>query len=223
MAIFGKKDETETLDIPDFVEDKSDDTKTEDSKTVDMSIFKMSDDELYDDEDENEEEEEEQPKSKKKKKGGVNVFLIVLVILFLACAVAAGLFAYKEHSAYVTAQANYQQLLANETAYKQQIAEKDNQIASLQAQLEQKQEEEANATVYTVTSDGDGARYRKGPGTSYDKTSYNGDDAVYSGEELTVLEIVDDSSLSNTKWAKVADSVYFCIEYEGEVWAKAAN
>ena len=42
------ENQDETIDIPDFVEDK---TKTE-SSTVDMSIFKMSDDELYDDVDE---------------------------------------------------------------------------------------------------------------------------------------------------------------------------
>ena len=48
------ENQDDTLDIPDFVEDK---TRT-DSASVDMSIFKMSDDELYDDDEQNEENEQ---------------------------------------------------------------------------------------------------------------------------------------------------------------------
>ena len=50
-------DTDETLDIPDFIEDK---TITDSSTSVDMSIFKMSDDELYDDAETAEDEEDEE-------------------------------------------------------------------------------------------------------------------------------------------------------------------
>ena len=65
------ENQEETLDIPDFVEDKT----SEGSGTVDMSIFKMSDDELYDDvPEETEEETENKPVRKKKKGNGLLIF-----------------------------------------------------------------------------------------------------------------------------------------------------
>ena len=90
----------ETLDIPDFVEDKT----TTNSESIDMSIFKMSDDELYDDAEENEEEYREV----KPRTGRVNTSLVlclIIIALLLITSVASLIYAFKQHSAYV--KANY--------------------------------------------------------------------------------------------------------------------
>lgn len=220
MALFRTKnhvedDETETVTIPDFVEDKTT------SKSVDMSIFKMSDEELYDDvetkEDEEDGEEEYDDEPKKGGKGGL-IFCIILILILVACVGGAGFYALKEHKAYVESETKLQQVLANENAYKQQIAEKDNLIASLNQQLEEMKEVKNNTTPYIVV-DG-GMFFRTKPEADADKTTFNGKEKAMDDDVLNVIEVVDDKDDNDTKWAKLADNVYVCIEFEGEVWAK---
>lgn len=218
MALFRTKnhdveDETDTVTIPDFVEDKTN------SKSVDMSIFKMSDEELYDDADNSEEDDTDEYDDEPKKggKGGL-IFCIILILLLAACTAAAGFYALKQHKAYVESETKLNQVLANENAYKQQIAEKDNLIASLNQQLEEMKEQKNNSTPYVVV-DG-GMFFRTKPEADADKTTFNGEDKAFDGDILNVLEVVEDKGDSSTKWAKLADSVYVCIEFEGDVWAK---
>ena len=217
MALFKTKnhevdmEDSETVTIPDFVEEK-----TGNSKSVDMSIFKMSDEELYD-ESEEDNEDDETTETKKGGKGGL-IFCIVLICILLAACGAASFFAYREHKNYVEADANYKQVLAKENDYKAQIADKDNVIASLNQQLEEMKEQKNNSTPYVVV-DG-GMFFRTKPEADADKTTFNGEDKAFDGDVLNVLEVVEDKGDSSTKWAKLSDSVYVCIEFEGDVWAK---
>ena len=222
--------ETETVTIPDFVEDKTDAAETTVSETTgysdpDLSIFKMSDEELYDDDDEDEDEPHE------KRKGG-NVSLILCVIamlLLLATSVAAVYYAYKQHQAYINANTSYLQLQANENAYKKQIADKDAQIADLTKQIEELKKSDSSSSssdatgtlVYKVV---DGPlSFRKAPGMDAELTTYNGNEKAENGSKFQVIEIIDDEAEATRKWAKISDEVYFCIGYLGEVWAEEVH
>ena len=218
--------ETETVTIPDFVEDKTDTVSGNETTTgysdPDLSIFKMTDDELYDEDDDDGEDE---PRTRRK---GGNVSLILCVIamlLLLATSVAAVFYAYKQHQAYVNANTSYLQLQANENAYKKQIADKDAQIADLTKQIEELKEANsatpAGSLIYEVV---DGPlSFRKAPGMDAELTTYNGNEKANTGQKFQVMEIIDDESEETRQWAKINDEVYFCIGYMGEVWAKESH
>ena len=95
-------DETldKTLDIPDFVEDK---TKTDSS--VDMSIFKMSDDELYDDDSEErstedyDEDDDDELRPRRKKGNGPLIICLIIIFLLLALCAGALFYGLKQHQA----------------------------------------------------------------------------------------------------------------------------
>ena len=69
---------TQELDIPDFVEDKT--STSTDSTSIDMSIFKMSDDELYDDVEAEDYAEDYDEKPKKKRKANSSMVLALIII-----------------------------------------------------------------------------------------------------------------------------------------------
>ena len=222
--------ETETVTIPDFVEDKTEtpDITETDSSTgysdPDLSIFKMTDEELYDDDD------DEQDETHEKTRGG-NVSLILCVIamlLLLATAVAAVYYAYKQHEAYVKANTSYLQLQANENAYKKQIADKDAQIADLTQQIEElkssssSSSSDATGTLIYEIVDGP-ISFRKAPGVDAESTTYNGNTHAENGSKYQVMEIIEDPYDEGRKWAKINDSVYFCIGYQDAVWAKEVH
>ncbi|MBR4461946.1 MAG: hypothetical protein IKS51_05135 [Erysipelotrichaceae bacterium] len=226
--------ETETVTIPDFVEDKTETPETTDSSTgysdPDLSIFKMTDEELYGDDDDDEDETHE-------KKSGVNLSLIlcaIAMLLLLATSVAAVYYAYKQHQAYVTANASYLQLQANENNYKKQIADKDAQIADLNKQIEElkssssssspSSSDSSSATGTLIYKVVDGPlSFRKAPGMDADLTTYNGNSKAENGTQFQVMEIIDDEYEETRKWAKINDEVYFCIGFMGEVWAEKVN
>lgn len=214
------ENQEDTLDIPDFVEDK---TRT-DSSSVDMSIFKMSDDELYDDDEQNEESEEES-RPKRKKNSAMIMSLIVNLLLLLICA-AMLVYAINQHKAYVKANTEYQQLQASQEAYKQQIADKDKTIETLSKQIEDLQNKnKATAGGKYRIVDGP-VTFRTSPTKDPDNdTTYNGKSTAVDGEEFNVLEIVEDKDLGDQLyWAKVAENVYFCIgNQDDEVWAKKVD
>ena len=116
-----------TLDIPDFVEEK-DDT---DSQDVDMSIFNMSDEELYDDVP----KKQDKPKTKKKSNSTI-VLCIVLICILLVTSIVATIIAFKEHSSCTKLEEELTQVKATITDYQTKINEKDNQISLLNTELE---------------------------------------------------------------------------------------
>ena len=73
----------ETLDIPDFVEDRT----STNSESIDMSIFKMSDDELYDDEEENDESYQE-TRTRTGRSNSSLVLCLIFIALLLITSVA---------------------------------------------------------------------------------------------------------------------------------------
>ncbi len=215
----------DTIDIPDFVEDK-----TSDDNSVDLSIFKMSDDELYDNKEEIDDDfEEEKPKRKKKNNGTTLIICLVLIVLLLATTIGSLIYAIKQRNAYVKVNTENVQLKANEDNYKKQLAEKDATIAALNEQINSKNTNPSSDTpsgqgtlVYEVV-DG-GMHFRKAPTSDAEAITYNGKELASNGEKYNVIEIVNDRDLGDKlKWAKIADEVYFCVEDNGAVWAKKVS
>ena len=225
------ENQNDTIDIPDFVEDK---TATE-SSTVDMNIFKMSDEELYDDVEEKTEDNDneyvevdengEQLTRTKKNRGkrGGSILSLVLNFILLAALAAAIFYALSQHKAYVKANTDYQQVLANQETYKQQIASKDAEIEALNKQIEdlKKAQTAGESGEYEVV-DGH-IQFRKGPSKETEPTSYKGQEYAETGDKYTVLEVVKGKDDPSLKWAKVADDVYFCIGTSDDVWAKKVD
>ena len=216
----------EELDIPDFIEDK-----TNSDNSIDMSIFKMSDEELYDDVNENEQDydddyEDVKPRKKKKKaNGALIVCLIIICLLLLSCAFAA-FYAYKQHQAYVKANTAYIQMQANEENYKKQIAELNANIEELNKKIEDlKNESEAMGDGNLIYEVIDGGMYfRKEPTSDAELTTFNGASTAENGERYRVIEVVNDKDYGDRyKWAKIADEVYFCLGSEDDVWAQKVD
>ncbi len=223
-----KNYDDDTLDIPDFVEDK---TSTESS--VDMSIFKMSDDEIYDDDNSEENEDVEydddfKPVKKKKANSSSLVICLILIAVLLATTIGALIYGVKQHNQYVKVNTENVQLKANEDKYKKEIADKDATIANLTAQINNQGQSSGDNTpsqgklVYKIV---DGPlHFRVSPTSDADATTYNGASLANNGEEYNVIEIVNDKDLGDqVKWAKLADNIYFCVDDNGNVYAKKAN
>lgn len=221
--------ETETVTIPDFVEDKTETpaAETETSSGYsdpDLSIFKMSDEDLYDDDEDDQEES-----SGRRRSGNLSLMLCVIaMLLLLATSVAAVYYAYKQHQAYVKANASYLQLQANENNYKKQIADKDAQIADLNKQIEELKADPTPSTpsetgklVYEIVSGP--IQFRSAPDYGSPTTTYNDKEKALDGEKYQVMEIIDDEVDEGRQWAKIKDGVYFCIGFPNDVWAKKVD
>ena len=222
-------DEDETVTIPDFVEDRitTEDTATDtdtnssmtDSSSVDMTLFKMSDDELYGDDGGNNTEIDREPN--KKGSGLTLVLTILLCTLLLLTAAAAIFYALKQRSAYQDANTKYLQLQANQEAFQKQLAEKDAMIEDLNRQIEELQKKKEEGTEYVIV---DGPiTFRLTPSVDGESTTFEGKSSAENGDTYKVLEVIEDKNDVGRKWAKVADDVYFCIGYLDSVWAKESN
>ena len=218
-SFFEKDDDTVT--IPDFVEDRTGNSSNSsstftDSTSVDMSIFKMSDDELYDDVDKKEAVEEYRPRKKSK---ATLVLSLLLIGLLLLTSIGAIIYALKQRNSYVEANTKYLQLQANQEEYQKQIAEKDAKIEELRKEIEElKSKPAVSGTVFEII---DGPiTFRKTPGVDGETTSYKGKEQAENGETYTVLEVIEDENDEGRKWAKISDNVYFCIGYWDSIWAE---
>ena len=217
-------DTDETLDIPDFIEDK---TISDSSTSVDMSIFKMSDDELYDDTGTSEnnlddDDDFEELRPKKKRKGNTPMIVcLVLIVLLLAGCIGSLVYALKEHKALVKVKTEYLQVQANEENYKRQIQEKDETINALTMQIEELKNANKKGEGNLIYEVVDGPlTFRTKASKSGDATTYKDESYAYNGEKFNVIEVVPGEDDSSYSWAKVTDSVYFCIGSEDDVWAK---
>ena len=207
-----------TLDIPDFVEEK-DDT---DSQDVDMSIFNMSDEELYDDVP----KKQDKPKTKKKSNSTI-VLCIVLICILLVTSIVATIIAFKEHSSYTKLEEELTQVKATITDYQTKINEKDNQISLLNTELENKKNSNTvsdpdnkypKGTVLYITEDGHMQGVRETANVSADTVQKSGGSYVlYWGDSVTLTADATIDSDGNY-WGQI-DGGFIRIEYDGEIWA----
>ena len=209
-----------TLDIPDFVEEK-DDT---DSQDVDMSIFNMSDEELYDDVP----KKQDKPKTKKKSNSTI-VLCIVLICILLVTSIVATIIAFKEHSSYTKLEEELTQVKATITDYQTKINEKDNQISLLSTELESLKNSNTvsdpdnkypKGTVLYITEDGhkQGVRVTADVNSETAKRSDGSSYVLYWGEDAVTL-IADATVDSDGNYWGQIDGGFIRIEYNGEIWA----
>ena len=208
-----------TLDIPDFVEEK-DDT---DSQDVDMSIFNMSDEELYDDVP----KKQDKPKTKKKSNSTI-VLCIVLICILLVTSIVATIIAFKEHSSYTKLEEELTQVKATITDYQTKINEKDNQISLLNTELESLKNSNTvsdpdnkypSGTKLYITEDGhmQGVREKASASAETAKKSDGTSYVLYWGDSVTLTADATKDSDGNY-WGQI-DGGFIRIEYDGEVWA----
>lgn len=208
-----------TLDIPDFVEDKD----GTDSGSVDMSIFNMSDEELYDD------VPKKQEKSGTKKKSDATIALcVVLIGILLITSVVGVIFALKQYKAAAKFAEELNQVKATIADYQTQINAKDGTIASLTAEIEKIKSSgtttDANnkypsGTKLWITADGSNQGVRETASVAAD-TAKKADGAsyvLYWGDSVKLIADATKDSDGNY-WGKI-EGGFIRIEYNGEIWA----
>lgn len=211
MNEFNVDRKEETLDIPDFVEDKSETT------SVDMSIFKMSDEELYDDVPVKH-AQNDKGDSKPTKKSNSGVIILSILAILLAIATAATLiYAVSQKKEVETVNTALNQAQAKIKELETKNSELANSVESLNAQIEELKHPKVTDLYYEIT-DGP-VTYRDAPNRDADSTEYEGYDYAANGEKFKVIEVVEDEKDSDYTWAKIAEGVYFCLGTEDDVWA----
>lgn len=218
----------EMFDIPDIVEDKDETTST----SVDMSIFKMSEEELYDDgetqtnvvddTDEtttNYEEELYTTKPKKKSKAGI-VFLIILLVILAAITTVSLIYALKFNKQVTETELSLQQTQAQVKDLENKNKELQTKANDLQATIDAM--EKAKLLKNYEVIDGP-ISFRSSPNKDAEKITYEGEEFAYDGDVFKALEIVVDTLDPSYSWLKVADGVYFCIGTTDEPWVEAVE
>lgn len=220
MTNFDEKEKT--IDIPDFVEDKD----ADDSTSVDMSIFKMSEDELYDEPKSSDDKKEK--KTGKKKSNSTLILCLILICILLAVSAGALVFAFKQRSEISNLKSQVTQLNSQVT----ELTTKNNTLENEKKTLEDKIKEIENAgtaadpnnpypkgTVLYITEDGSTQGVRVKADSSSD-TAVNSDGmniVLYWGDEVTLLENATVDA-NGTYWGKI-DTGFIRIKVGEEVWA----
>ncbi len=248
MINLNQEDEKKSVDIPDFVEDKT----TTESSSVDLSIFKMSDEELYVDAPEDDESMNEnnlnQKHNKKSSNSTLILCLILIGILLVTTIVSFVLFMKANNKV-----SEYERISKEAQT---QVAELNTKVSTLNSQiseLEKKLAEKNNSggntgntdtkpdpnakyaaglTMY-ITKDGGSQGVRKSPSVdSEDIKDSDGNDIIaYWGDIVTLAENATVDSNGNY-WAKINKLVikdtnatynnisgYIRIQWNGETWA----
>lgn len=205
--------EEDTVDIPDFVEDKS--------SSIDMSIFKMTDKELYDDESDQEEYDDELAPKKKGNKAN-----ILLIIMAVALVVLLGLSIFFAVSK-IKADKQVEQLTNEVTTLNNKISTYESTINSLNTTITQKDDE-----IKKLKESGNNVN----PGKDKDKkdddsSSETTDD---SGETLYVVVnaegvvVRDEAKTSGSPVGSLGEgNTFYGIstikDAEGNIWIEASD
>lgn len=221
MNLF-EKDENKGMDIPDFVEEK-DDTDS----SVDMSIFKMSDDELYDDV-KKEEKVSNKNSGGKKKSNSTIVLCLVCIGILLVTSIVSTFFAIREHSNAATLTDQVNQVKASYNDLQNQLNQANAKVEELTKQIEDAKKAGTSSdpnnkypsgTLLYITEAG----HSQGVRVSASKDADNAVDAdgsnivLYWGDEVTLTADATVDS-NGVYWGKY-DKGFFRIEVDGEAWA----
>lgn len=215
-----KTNNLDSMNIPNFVEDKD----TTESTSIDMSIFKMTDEELYDD----------VPKKvsvsnnnnttinfTKKKSNSTLTLCLVLCGILLVTTVVSAVYALKQHSKVSELESSLNQYQAQINDYNTLISTKDSQINDLNSKIEELSKagtttdpdnKYPKGTELYVTEDGNSMAITN-TANSEDRSAKT----LYWGDKVTLVEDATKDSNGNY-WGKIDDG-YIRIEYNGEVWA----
>ena len=215
-------DNDKTVDIPNFVENKDDD-----STSVDMSIFNMSDDELYEDAKEDIKEKDSKKPSKKKSNSTLLLCLILICIL-IGISAGAIIFAVKQRGEVTSLKNQISQLSTQIT----ELTTENSSLKTENKQLEEKLKATENAgttsdpnnaypkgTVLYITEDGStqGVRVKADAASDTAIDSDGNQIVLYWGDSVTLIA---DATIDakGTYWGKT-DKGYIRIKVGEEIWA----
>lgn len=210
------------LDIPDFVEDKEDTEST----SVDMSIFNMSDDELYDDVPSKDKKE---PKTTGKKKSNSTIILcLILIGILLVTSVVSLIYAVKEHGKVSTLNDELTQVKAQNTDLQTKVNTLNGQVTELNAKIEEQKNagtasdpnnKYPSGTKLYITEVGgsQGVRVKADADSDTAVDSSGNRIVLYWGDSVTLTAdaTIDENG---TYWGK-CDKGYIRIEVGDEIWA----
>lgn len=223
MNLFETDENKKNVDIPDFVEDKG----NADSSSVDMSIFKMSDEELYDDVKKENKKAAKNNGGKKKSNSTITLCLVVVGIL-LVVAIVASVFAVREHNATAALNEEITQLKASLSDKENALAQANGKVQELEKQINDMKiagtvsdpnNKYPSGTVLYITEDGASQAARV-------KAAADSDNAVdaegipyayYHGDKVTLIADAT-KDVDGNYWGQI-DKGFIRIEYNGEVWA----
>ena len=217
------------VDIPDFVERKTDD--------IDMSVFKMaeSDNTTNIDMDYEDEEYDDEPRKKLSSKGLLVICAVVMVLLLIA-AVSGWIFGISKSNSLAKLQNEYTTLQTKFNDTDAQITSLQNQVTLLNTELEKyktsnntssgNKEEQPN-TKYKMEAD---VSVRKSAGSKeyadFSKLPDAVADELYNNEELktlttrdgAILPVYETKTVDGNTWGRIADNAWVCLVYQGETW-----
>lgn len=211
MNIFEKTDELEELE------------EVKEENTESISIFKLSDKELYGDDKQTKEEKKKTPMKKSQRN---MIIMIVVTVIAIIAAVITLIWGLNQHKLYQDEAAKVELLTAKNQTCETEINNLKSQVADLQAQI--KAAEEAGAkktdsdyvkgTKIKITEEGGGQGVREKADTDANIVMTDGHQyVVYWGETVTLTEdaIVD---ANGTLWGKI-DKGFIRLVVDGEKWA----
>lgn len=205
MTNFNEDDKT--ISIPEFMEDKDTDS------SVDMSIFNLSDEELYDDVP----KKSDKKKTDKKKSNSTIVLCLVVIGVLITALTVVSIYAVQQHNAYAK---DHDKITQLETANKDanaKVSALEAQVETLQAQIKENETSgttsdpdskyKAGSKLY-ITEDGHEYAIRKQAKLDSEKG-----ETMYWGESIVLTEdaIVDGDG---NYWGKI-DGGYFPLELDG--------
>ena len=211
MNIFEKNDELEELE------------ETKEDNTESISIFKLSDKELYGNDKRYKEEKKKTPMKKSKRNMIIMIVVTVIAIIAMIITLIWGL---NQHKLYQDEVAKVELLTAKNQTCEKEINDLKVKVTELEAQI--KAVEEAGAkkadsdyvkgVTIRITEEGSGQGVREKADTDANVVMTDGHQyVVYWGETITLIEdaIVD---ANGTLWGKI-DKGFIRLVVDGEKWA----
>ena len=214
MNIFEKIDELEELE------------EVKEENTESISIFKLSDKELYGDDKQTKEEKKKTPMKKSQRN---MIIMIIVTVIAIIAAVVTLIWGLNQHKLYQDEAAKVELLTAKNQTCETEINNLKSQVADLQAQIKAAEEAGAKKTdsdyvkgvTIKITEEGHTQVVRKKASEEKgDNLVLNNDGtscALYWGETVTLIEdaIVD---ANGTLWGKI-DKGFIRLVVDGEKWA----
>jgi len=194
----------DTVDIPDFVEDKDKETTS-----VDMSIFNMKDSDLYDDDDHDEDDQEETSTGRR-----LNVPVVVmacLIVLLLVGMIASIIYGTKQHKLYVEAENNYQAAITKTNTLQTNFDLKNSEFEKLKIEYEEYKKTHTSTNTSTEESESS---------SSSSSSNVQGNYIVVSTEGLNLRKSASTSSdiAASLDYNDVFYGVSETTNADGSVW-----
>lgn len=212
----------DTVDIPDFVEDKTN------SSSVDMSIFKMNDN--YDDDDQYDDEDDYTDELEPRKPLKLNVPVIILGVLVAVLLIVSIVSIIKKSSADKQVEeltTQVETLKKKNKAYEDEISTLNAKVAELEAgkkddkKDDKEDKKDDKDDDKEVSGDGNYVIVVDGGVNLRDEPSMDGEvvGSIGEGAFEGVGDPIEDED--GNIWIKTNEGSYACMKYQGQTFIKA--